>query len=71
MNTKKNGRAADTGATNTNNENAARKCVLCGALLGEREGCNPWPLADHGDCCHACDHLVIQARMREESGVAK
>ena len=37
-------------------------CVLC-RLPYERIGNNPWPLADHGRCCDACDEIVIEARL--------
>jgi hypothetical protein len=26
-------------------------------------GCNPWPLAEEGKCCHECDDWVIAARL--------
>ena len=48
------------------------KCVLCGEeitpepITGWEYGCNPYPLADHGRCCHDCDtRRVFPARIAE------
>jgi hypothetical protein len=41
------------------------QCVLCGVLLNPRFGNNPYPLAEHGDCCATCNEKkVIPARMK-------
>jgi hypothetical protein len=53
-------------------------CVLCGDTIKppldlmtgrpcegmdpEHMGCNPWPLAQEGQCCHECDTWVLAAR---------
>ncbi len=53
-------------------------CVLCGGPIKppldldtglpcegidpEFMGCNPWPLAEEGKCCHDCDTWVLAAR---------
>jgi hypothetical protein len=53
-------------------------CVLCGDKIKppinlhtglpcegidpEHMGCNPWPLAEKGQCCHECDTWVLAAR---------
>lgn len=56
----------------------ASLCVLCGGTIKppidletgqpcegiapEFLGCNPWPLAEKGQCCHECDDWVLAAR---------
>jgi len=53
-----------------NTTNTVRKCVLCGIELMPGEGNNPWPLADHGECCNECNERVTSARLdRKESEV--
>lgn len=44
------------------------KCCICGKwTLGWGEHCqfgnNPYPLKEKGQCCDACNGLVIQARL--------
>ena len=40
-----------------------RICVLCGSPLLGSFGCEPWPLAFTGRCCHQCDiEKVMSAR---------
>lgn len=40
-----------------------RICVLCGSPLLGSFGCEPWPLAFTGRCCHQCDiEKVMPAR---------
>lgn len=58
---------------------APKPCVLCGGpikppidlttglpcegMAPDMMGCNPWPLAEEGKCCHECDDWVIAARL--------
>ena len=38
------------------------ECVLCGEKFNEY-GNNPYPLAEEGECCDACNVDVIMARI--------
>ena len=38
------------------------ECVLCGEKSNEY-GNNPYPLAEEGECCDACNIDVIMARI--------
>lgn len=38
------------------------ECVLCGESFNEY-GNNPYPLAEEGECCDACNVDVIMARI--------
>lgn len=39
-------------------------CVLCDKEI-EGWGNNPYPLAEEGECCDACNIDVIMARLKE------
>ena len=39
-----------------------KKCVLCGKKI-KGWGNNPYPLAEKGECCNACNEKVIAARI--------
>lgn len=43
-----------------------KTCRLCGAEI-KGHGNNPWPLADEGECCDACNAAVVAERMRREA----
>ena len=43
-----------------------KTCRLCGAEI-KGYGNNPWPLADEGECCDACNAEVVAERMRREA----
>lgn len=45
----------------------ASECVLCRRIL-YGFGNNPWPLADHGQCCDECNAKVIEARLSKAFG---
>ena len=38
------------------------ECVICGEKFNEY-GNNPYPLAEEGECCDACNIAVIEARL--------
>lgn len=43
------------------------KCIICGKEIAGF-GNNPWPLADHGQCCDECNEKVIEARISKAFG---
>lgn len=43
------------------------KCIICGKEIAGF-GNNPWPLADHGQCCDGCNAKVIEARISKAFG---
>lgn len=52
--------------TNQTEKTNKKTCCLCGAKI-KGHGNNPWPLADKGECCDACNAAVVAERMRREA----
>lgn len=34
------------------------RCCICGGKI-EKGGCDPYPIAEEGRCCHACNWTVV------------
>lgn len=42
------------------------RCCLCGGKI-EKGGCDPYPIAEEGRCCHACNWTVVLPKRIELS----
>jgi len=35
------------------------RCCICGKMIVDDFGCNPYPVKKRGRCCHECDGMIV------------